>query len=144
MCGEIDEQVLIGQELMDRARALSQKLDLPEAGGRGEAPVGLADAEARGAYMEQVFRTTLAAALEDLARSAEEEAVDALASQAIALARVAGYLAGHLPAEADLYRAVIESATAGHSEARDTAEEMTRQDHHHHHDHHSRGSDHHH
>ena len=137
MCGEIDEQVLIGQELMDRARALSKKLGLPEAGAAGEPPKGLAEAEGRAAYMERVFRGALAQALDDMARAEEDEAVDALASQAIALARVAGYLAGHLPAEADLYRAVIESATAGHAEARDAAEEMTAHHHHyHHHDHH--------
>lgn len=136
MCGEIDEQVLIGQELMDRARALSKKLGLPEDETTGEGPTGLAEAKGRASYMEHVFRGALVAALDDMARAEEEEAVDALASQAIALARVAGYLAGHLPAEADLYRAVIESASAGHAEARDAAEEMTTPHHHHHHHHH--------
>lgn len=137
MCGEIDEQVLIGQELMDRARALSKKLGLPESTTEGAPPKALAEAEGRAAYMDRVFRGALVEALDDMARAEEDEAVDALASQAIALARVAGYLAGHLPAEADLYRAVIESATAGHAEARDAAEEMAAHGHHHHHhDHH--------
>ena len=143
MCGEIDEQVLIGQELMDRAKALSKKLGLPETGGDSEPPAGLAEFEARAAYMEHVFRTALARALDDMARAAEDETVDVLASQAIALARVAGLLAGQLPAEADLYRAVIESATAGHGEARERTEEMTRRHHHHHHHDHSHGHDHH-
>lgn len=137
MCGEIDEQVMIGQELLDRARAMSRRMNLPEAAAEGEPPRGLAEAEGRAAYMESVFRTALARALEDVARAEEDETVDALAAQAIALARVAGHLAGHLPAEADLYRAVIESATAGHGEARGLAEDMNSHHHHHHHHHHS-------
>lgn len=144
MCGEIDEQVLIGQELLDRTRALFKRMKLPAAAGEEEPPTGLAEAEGRAAYMERIFRAALGAALTDVARAGEDETVDALASQAIALSRVAGHLAGQLPAEADLYRAVIEAATAGHAEARDIAEEMA--GHHHHHDHHkdhSHGHDHH-
>lgn len=142
MCGEIDEQVLIGQELMDRARALSKKLGLPEAAPGGDGPEDLAEAEGRAAYMERVFRSALARALEDVSRADEDETVDALAAQAIALARVAGVLAGQLPAEADLYRAIIESATAGHAEARGIAEAMN-ESHGHHHHHHSHDHGHH-
>lgn len=135
MCGEIDEQVLIGQELMDRARALAKELGLPEPGSAGAGPSGLAQAEGRAAYMELVFRDALSRALADIGRAEEDETVDALAGQAIALARVAGFLAGQLPAEADLYRALIESATAGHAEARAMAEAASDHDHHHHHHH---------
>ena len=136
MCGEIDEQVLIGQEMLDRARAMARKLDLPEPGGDGPDPAGLAEAEGRAAYMERVFREGLARALAGIGRAEEDETIDALAAQSIALARLAGFLAGQLPAEADLYRAVIEAATAGHAEARDMAEAADHDHHHHHHDHH--------
>lgn len=135
MCGEIDEQVLIGQELMDRARVVAKTLGLPEPGAEGPGPTGLAEAEGRAAYMEHLFRDALSRALSDIGRAEEDETVDALAAQAIALARVAGFLAGQLPAEADLYRALIESATAGHAEARQMAEAAS-DHHHHHHDHH--------
>ena len=54
MCGEIDEQVLVGQELADRLRAVAQ----------GAAPAGdlpdLADDAGRAAYMEAVFQGGLA------------------------------------------------------------------------------------
>lgn len=135
MCGEIDEQVLVGQELLDRARYLAKKLDLPEAGaGSGDAPTGLAEAEGRAAYMERIFRDGLARALGDISRAEDDEAVDALASQAIALARLAGFIAGQLPPEADLFRAVIEAAAAGSAESRDfAAAEAHRHEHHHHH-----------
>jgi len=135
MCGEIDEQVLVGQELLDRARFLTRKMDLPAPGaGEGEAPTGLAEAKGRAAYMERIFRSGLARALDDIARAEDDEAVDALAAQAIALARLAGFLAGQLPPEADLFRAVIEAAAAGSAETRDmAAAERHSHDHHHHH-----------
>ncbi len=143
MCGEIDEQAMIGQELLDRARALGRRIGLGEgaSGAAGDAPRGLAEDAGRAAYMERVFSETYARCLADLATAEEDEAVDALAAQAIALARLAGFLAGQLPPEADLYRAVIEAATAGHAEAKDAAEAMS--DHHHHH-HHNHDHDHHH
>jgi len=139
MCGEIDEQVLVGQEMLDRFRAMAKGMDLPEADS-GEGPVNLAEADARGAYMERIFRAGLSRALEDIARAEEDETVDALAAQAIALARLAGFLAGQLPPEADLFRALIDAVSAGHAEPQERVEELRRaQDHHHGHAH-----DHHH
>lgn len=136
MCGEIDEQVLIGQEMLDRARAMAKRMNLPEPGAAGDGPKGLDEESGRAAYMERVFRSALARALDDVARAEEDETIDALAAQAIALARVAGFLAGQLPAEADLYRAVIEAATAGHGEAREMGDAAAHDHHHHHHHHH--------
>jgi len=133
MCGELDEHVMIGQELLDRVRAMAKAMDLPQAAGAGDAPQGLAEAEGRAAYMERVFQSGLARALDDLGRAEENETIDALAAQAIALARLAGYLAGQLPPEADLFRAVVEAVTAGHAEPKSTAEAW--HDHHHHHGH---------
>ena len=133
MCGEIDEQVVIGQELLDRARAMAKGMNLSEPGEAGDRPAGLAEAEGRAAYMERVFRSGLARALEDIARAEEDETIDALAAQAIALARLAGFLAGQLPPEADLFRAVIEAMTAGHAEP--AALTSALESHHHHHDH---------
>ncbi len=141
MCGEIDEQVLIGQEVLDRALALAKRMQLGTATGDGDDPVGLADAEGRAAYMDRVFRSGLARAIDDISRAAEDETVDALAAQAIALARLAGFLAGQLPPEADLFRATIEALTTGHAEPRAAFEAM--QDHHHHHHHHDHSHDHH-
>lgn len=132
MCGEIDDQTEIGQDLKEHLRVLARRMDL--AAGQGEAPRGLAKADGRAAYMEAVFRDALARATADIGAAEEDEAVDALAAQAIALARVAGFLAGQLPPEADLFRAVIEALTAGHAEPRSMAE-AARHDHHHHHGH---------
>ena len=113
MCGELDDQVLIGQEMLDRARFMAKQMNLPEREGAGDTPSGLAGEDGRAAYMERVFRSGLARALNDVERAEEDETIDALAAQSIALARLAGFLAGQLPAEADLYRAVIEVDDGG-------------------------------
>ncbi len=140
MCGEIDEQAAIGQDLLEQMRVMARELGVePGIGGDGGGPKGLAEAEGRAAYMEHTFRSGLGRALAQVAAAEEDEAVDALASQAIALARLAGFLAGQLPPEADLYRAVIEAVSAGHNEPREIAEAHHRAHDHHHHDH-----DHHH
>lgn len=142
MCGELDEQVLVGQEMLDRFRAMAKGMALPEPGGDGEGPVNLAEPDGRAAYMERIFKVGLARALEDIGRAEEDETVDALAAQAIALARLAGFLAGQLPPEADLFRALIEAMTAGHGEPRERVE-AARREHDHHHGH-SHDHDHHH
>jgi hypothetical protein len=116
MCGEIDEQVQVGQDLREQFAVMSSMLGLEPVTHSGEGPTGLADAKGRAAYMEQIFRDGLALALHDVSAAAEEETVDALASQAIALARLAGFIAGQLPPEADLFRSLIEAVTAGHAE----------------------------
>ena len=136
MCGEIDEQVLVGQEMLDRFRVMAKSMDLLEAGKDSEGPVNLAQADGRGAYMVRIFGAGLARSLDDIARAQEDETIDALAAQAIALARLAGFLAGQLPPEADLFRALIEAVSAGHAEPQERAAAIRRaHDHHHGHSH---------
>ncbi len=144
MCGEIDEQVVVGQDLREQFTVMAKMLGLTSAAS-GDGPQGLAEADGRGAYMEQIFREGLSRALGDVAKAAEDETVDALASQAIALARLAGFIAGQLPPEADLYRAVIEAVSDGHSEPRRLADAYRReQDHQHGHSHDHDDNHHHH
>ncbi len=138
MCGEIDEQTVIGQDLLEQFRVMAKMLGTTNEKTVSSAPKGLDEAAGRAVYMEQIFNGGLAAALADVAAADEDQAVDALASQAIALARLAGFIAGQLPPEADLFRATIEALTAGHAEPRTLAERKRREDDHHHghsHDH---------
>jgi hypothetical protein len=122
MCGEIDEQATIGQELIERFHALAQqmRLDTPAQ----TPPPDLSRQDHRAAYMERVFRHGLAEALAVVTAAEEDTAVDALALRAIALARVAGFLAGQLPPEADLFRALIDAVIAGHAEPRELTEAL--------------------
>lgn len=116
MCGEIDENLQINQELLERFNVMARMLGAtPLDPGQG-GPVGLAGAEGRAAYMDQIFQLGLVRALTDANAAEEGEAVDAIASQAIAFARLAGFIAGQLPPDADLFRSVIEAVTAGHAE----------------------------
>jgi hypothetical protein len=139
MCGEIDEQVVLGQDLLARLSGLTSGIDLPKPSGGGENPVNLADGAGLGDYMERIFRAGLARSLEDIERATDDESVDALAAQAIALTRLAGFPAGQLPPEADLFRALIETVSAGHAEPQERAQAIRRAHDHHHghvHDHH--------
>lgn len=116
MCGEIDENLQINQELLERFNVMARMLGAtPLDPGQG-GPAGLAEPSGRAAYMDQLFQLGLVRALTDANAAEEGEAVDAIASQAIAFARLAGFIAGQLPPDADLFRSVIEAVTAGHAE----------------------------
>lgn len=142
MCGELDEDVHINAEIHNRLTILSRKLGV-SAGPEPGTPGPLASGADRAAYMQRLFEAGLASALTDVAGAAETERIDAIASQAIALARLAGYLAGQLPPDADLFRGVIEALTEGHAEPRRMSETIraAMEDHHHHH-HHGHDADH--
>jgi len=145
MCGELDEQLLINQEVLERFSVMSKMLGTQASDGTTQGPKRLAEADGRAAYMDQIFRDGLGRALTDVNSANEDETVDALASQAIALARLAGFIAGQLPPEADLFRATIEALSAGHAEPRQLAEDYRHeQDHHHAHSHDQDGGHHHH
>ncbi|MBL4646619.1 MAG: hypothetical protein COA52_01750 [Hyphomicrobiales bacterium] len=116
MCGEIDENILINQELLERFTTMSKLLGLEPSVNPAAAPKDLASSKGRADYMDQIFRLGLARALNDANAAEEDEAVDAMASQAIAFARLAGFLAAQLPPDADLFRSVIEAVSAGYSE----------------------------
>ncbi len=141
MCGELDENAQVGHDVLDRLKVMTRMLGLTvdQPVGKG-GPTGLFAAEARAAYMQSLFNAGLVRALNDSAAADPEEVVDAIAGQAIAFARLAGFLAGQLPPEADLFRTSIEALMEGHSEtARLAGEYSHKQDHLHGHSH-----DHHH
>lgn len=144
MCGELDENLQINQEVMERFAVLARRAGA-SAAGDGAAPSALASAEGRAAFMERVFAEGLSRALSATAAAEDDERVDAVASQAIALARLAGFIAGQLPPEADLFRAVIGAVAEGHAETtRLVQEERSKQDHHHGHHHGPVEAEHHH
>lgn len=143
MCGELDESVHINAEIRDRLVILARKVGVTHDGPPGDPGPLEGDAD-RAAYMERIFAAGLTATLADVDGAGETEKVDAIAAAAIAFARLAGFLAGQLPPDADLFRAVIEATTDGHAEPRRIADGLRArmQDHHHHH--HGDDHDHHH
>jgi hypothetical protein len=130
MCGEIEEDERIDEELFSRFLSLSRRHGVSQAVPGDDAPTQLANEHARKAYMEKLFQAALARAANDAGNLPAGERMDALAGQAIVFARLAGFLAGQFPPEADLFRTIMAAAMEGHSEPRRASYE-----HHHHHDH---------
>ena len=142
MCGELDEGVQINAEIRDRLTIISRKVGVTLSGDPVD-PGPLEDAGDRAAYMDRLFARLLEETLAEVEGAGETEKVDVIASRAIALARLAGFLAGQLPPDADLFRAVIEAVSDGHAEPRRIADHLRAQMHdHHHHHHHGHGHDH--
>jgi len=135
MCGDLDEEVVIDTELYERFVRLAEHHGVTAAGPSGPMP-DLGEPAGRAAYMDTLFSAGLARALGDAGGAREGQRVDAIAAQAIAFARLAGFLAGQLPPEADLFRAAVEALSDGHAmPGRARAETGRRHDHHHGHDH---------
>jgi hypothetical protein len=134
MCGDLEDDSRLDDELFARFVALARRYGAAPPERRQPRPADLAGEEARHAYMSRLFSEMLTRAVGDAAACQEGRRADAIADQAIVLARLAGFLAGQLPPETDLFRAMVEAMTDGYGEpARRLAEAR---DHHHHHHHH--------
>lgn len=133
MCGDLDEDARLDDEIFGRVLALAQRYGAtPAEDARPPVAALAADGERR-AYMDALFRDTLARALGDAQAMPEGQRIDAIASQAIVFARLAGYLAGHLPPVADMFRTAVDAMLDGHGEPGRVLAE--RADHHHGHGH---------
>lgn len=116
MCGEIDEQSRIDEELFDRFLELAARYSVLPGTPGSDAPKVLTDQAVRVAYMDRLFKAGLTRAVNDAANLPEGERMDVLAGQAIVFARLAGILAGQFPAEADLFRTVVGTLVESHNE----------------------------
>jgi hypothetical protein len=133
MCGDLDDDTRLDDELFARFLALARRYGAAPAALDRPMTAEMAGEEARHAYMSRLFAEILARAVGDAAAFPEGRRADAMAGQAIVLARLAGFLAGQLPPETDLFRAMVEAMTDGYAEPRRLAEAHGR--HHHNHDH---------
>ena len=135
MCGDIDEQDRIDEELFDQFLDLVSKYDIaPVLTGRNTPP-RLDEENARTAYMDSLFKSALTRTVNDAANLPAGERMDILAGQAIVFARIAGFLAAQFPPENDLFRTTIAAMMEGHKEV--VRPERHIEQHHHHHGHHS-------
>jgi hypothetical protein len=133
MCGDLEDDTRLDDELFARFLALARRYGAAPAEPRRPMPPEAAGEEARHAYMSRLFAEMLGRAAGDAAAFPEGRRADAMAGQAIVLARLAGFLAGQLPPETDLFRAMVEAMTDGYGEPSRRRAEA--QGHHHHHDH---------
>lgn len=116
MCGEVDELGYIDEELFQRFVELAGQFGVcPEQPSTASA-LDLSDESARAAYMDDLFKAGLRRSLNDAVSLPEGDRMDSVAGQAIVFARIAGFLAGLLPPEADLFRSVVGSLMEGSRE----------------------------
>jgi len=134
MCGEIDEQERIDEELFERFLEFAGKYGISPAFTDQNTPSQLDNQDARNAYMNSLFKAALARTVNDAANMPNGERMDILAGQAIVFARIAGFLAAQFPPENDLFRTTIAAMMEGHKEIATTQQVA---DNHHHHHHHS-------
>lgn len=136
MCGELDDDVQVDTEIFQRFLQIARHHGAMPQGAEHVLP-DLEEASGRSAYMDTLFSAGLVRAVSDASTASEGQRVDAIAAQAIAFARLAGFLAGQLPPEADLFRAAIEAMTDGHAMPGRAADKINHaHDHHHGHHHH--------
>jgi hypothetical protein len=143
MCGDLDEEAELGQELYGRflltAKALLARQHRAEARGAGEGQHG---------YMDKLFADALQRAVRDAETVDPDRRYERLATQPIVFARLAGLLAAHLSLEDDPLRKVIEALMHGYAEAEtiepDHGHDHAHEHHHDHDHHHGHDHDHHH
>jgi hypothetical protein len=122
MCGEIEEDNRLQADLVRRFQVHAGRAPAPHAGEPGSL----------NAYLDGLFADLLRRCEADLRALPDAEAYQRLAMQSVVLARLAGFLAGHVALNEDPLRKLIEAAMRGYAEADMPARVH---DHHHHHGH---------
>lgn len=120
MCGDLDDDTKRDDELLAWLTANAKVHDAApgEPAASGQVAPG---APGSNEYMSWIFRGALTRALSDIAAAAAGARADAIGSQAIVLARLAGFLAGHLPPESDIFRNLIDALVDGNREPEQAA-----------------------
>jgi hypothetical protein len=127
MCGDLDdeERARVESDLCARfvvhARALLRE---SAAAPEQDSPADLTD------YMERLFNDTLGRAVQDDEAAPALHRYERLSMQPVVLARLAGYIAGHLSLGEDPLRKVMEALLLGYGEA-GSATAVPEHEHHH-------------
>lgn len=145
MCGELEDDRQLDEEVLARLVYVARAYGVTqETLARRDAPP-LTDDAGRPAYMSDLFRRVLNAAISDLQAIPVGHRTETIANQAIVLARLAGFLAAQLPPGDDMTRPMLEALLDGQAEPARMLERMRDHDHGHSHDHdHDHGQGHHH
>ena len=132
MCGDLEEEDTEGERLyaaflqaahsaiheaVDHRGGSRSRLDeqaAEQSAGQAEHRTGAVSDAALHSYMDGLFGDILKACIKDSGRVGGADAYRVLASQSIVLARLAGFLAGHLDLREDPLRSSIEALMAGY------------------------------
>ncbi len=145
MCGEFEEEDYLDETMFRRFLALARSFGVRPADGNKKSDMDLSQDEDRTQYMKELFSAGLVRSVNDAQFIPQDgERMNAVAVQSIVFARLAGYLAGQLPGEANMTKATMEAMLDGFSEAQDAAKAWDEHEggHHHHHGHHHHGHSH--
>jgi hypothetical protein len=121
MCGDIDDDNGLDGELLARLTAHAEKYDAVASEHASGSKTRFSGEVERSQYMSGLFRDGLCRALSDATAAPEGEHTDAVACQAIVFARLAGFLAGHIPPGSDMFRTVVDAMMDGHKEPSELA-----------------------
>ena len=135
MCGDIDDDTSLDDELLARLTAHAKKYGAVVSDRAGASETGFSGEAERSQYMSALFRDSLSRALSDATAAPDGAHTDAIACQAIVYARLAGVLAGHIPPGADMFRTVVDAVMDGHKEPSEFADRQHHGHHAHDHDH---------
>lgn len=117
MCGDFDDHERADMELFDRFMEQAGRLGIAPTTDNESTPGDLDSEAVRAAYLEGLFKAGLTRSVTDASSLPEGHRMDAVAGQAIAFARLAGFLAAQLPPDVDLFRTVTGALLDGHREA---------------------------
>ena len=127
MCGDLEEEDQLEVDLYQRFLVHSQAmLERPLSGGD------------MNRYLDELLNAVLKRCVNDAEAVAAPNAYRQLAMQSLVLARLAGFLAGHVALNEDPMRKVLEAVMLGYQEA----ESAPPRDHHGHDHEHGHGHDH--
>ena len=129
MCGDLEEEDRLEGDLYQRFLVQSRAM-------LDKAPAG--DEMSR--YLDGLFAAVLQRCVRDAEHVASPNAYKQVAMQSLVLARLAGFLAGHVALNEDPMRKVLEAVMLGYAEA----EAPPARDHHGHDHSHDHGQAHHH
>jgi hypothetical protein len=107
MCGEDEDDSSAAEELYARFVAHAKALLGQHAPRGGSDPY---------VYMDKLFADALSRCARDAGEADSAERAARLAAQPLVLARLAGFLASHLPSERDPLRQVVEALMLGYGE----------------------------
>jgi hypothetical protein len=109
MCGDLDEDNERDQKLFARLLKHAKAVLAQHGAHTSEGELDR--------YLDTLFSDLLSRGLRDLEQVDGTERTDRFAMQPLVFARLAGFLAAHLPASEDPQRRVIEALMLGYSEA---------------------------
>lgn len=107
MCGEIEEETRYEDDLFQRFLVHSRDV-------LGRQPTA---GDGLNAYLDRLFAELLGRCAGDAKALAPAEAYRRMAMQSLVLARLAGFLAGHVALNEDPLRKLMEAAMLGYGEA---------------------------